>query len=175
MTGAAGGVRLRAAWWLGVFFFSGGWAGFSGGPRCSDYRSSGMMPARKGFYRMVSGHFVVKQLPLRGRQPVLYWWAERGLVRYVREPDGEYGVLDPKTARMRAAHLWRLVGTSSGGDPEDERLRLARFLRQFEALVDLAESQGSPFAGEESFRHWKAKRPVSIVMPPSWERVEASQ
>lgn len=116
-------------------------------------------------------HLVVKQLPLRGRLPVLYWWAERGLVRYVREPDGEYGILEPKTARERAARLWALVGTSSGGDPADERARLAGFLRQFEAVIDLAEAQGPPLAGIDSVRHWKAKRPVSIIVPPSWERV----
>lgn len=117
------------------------------------------------------GSQVAAQWPLFGHGYPVYFWADKGLVRYEDgRPDValglKYGFLFWQTAAKRVVEISHLVMRSS----EDrrwahERQKLQKFISEMEGVIRQAKEQGGPLDGGTVSREYVRRRPKSVIVP----------
>lgn len=117
-----------------------------------------------------SDHNVVKQFPMFGKGPALYWWAENGLIHWEdsrprgTRPDGQYGTKTWQEIAIAILSLSKMVTNSSEGGYADERKRMQKFVCEMETVIRQAREQGAP-DDPDAVKEARRRRAKSVLSP----------
>ena len=114
---------------------------------------------------------MAEQFPMFGKGHPMYYWADKGLVRYEDNRPGlpefkKYGFLYWRQAAKRVRAINEMIINSSD-DPSwaHERRMMQKFCLEMEDVIKQAKMQGGPTDGGSVLRDYVRRRPKSVVVP----------
>jgi len=111
--------------------------------------------------------------PKTGRTNERYrWWAERGLMHWENQSNGNYGSVSIRLVLQRLQAIQDMIRnsrTERGYMKPDDVNRYQRYVDDMIVEIQKAKEQGDPHNAKHSKQHaedWKAKRHSRLVVVP---------